>query len=114
MLSSGAHRRKLIGLWALALLTPAMAADIELPGENLQLRQSTLPGFEIAVGKCGICHSADYIAYQPPGMTQAQWTAEMTKMQHLYGAPISDDEVALLAAYLATAYGHNDSRKVNP
>ena len=55
--------------------------------------------------KCAICHSADYVAYQSPSMTQAQWTGEMAKMQHAYGAPISDDEVRQLGAYLAVAYG---------
>ena len=49
------------------------------------LRASDLPGYAIALQKCGICHSADYISFQPPGMDLAQWTAEMTKMQHSYG-----------------------------
>lgn len=66
---------------------------------------SKLPGYAIAVQKCAICHSADYVNYQPPGMTQTQWTAEMAKMQHTYGAPISDDEVKQVGAYLAVAYG---------
>ena len=87
--------------------TPGQAAplDFKLPAETAKLRPSTLPGAEIAAQKCSICHSADYVNYQPPGMSQAQWTAEMAKMQHAYGAPISDDEVKQLGAYLAVAYG---------
>ena len=38
-------------------------------------------------------------------MTLTQWTAEMTKMQHTYGAPIDDTEVKLLGIYLAATYG---------
>jgi cytochrome c551/c552 len=69
------------------------------------LRESELPGYTIALQKCGICHSADYINYQPPAMNQSQWTAEMKKMQHSYGAPISEQEIELIGAYLAVAYG---------
>lgn len=38
-------------------------------------------------------------------MNQMQWTAEMAKMQHTYGAPISEAEIKQLRAYLAVAYG---------
>ena len=88
-------------------LSTAQAAplDFKLPPETAQLRPSTLPGAAIAAQKCGICHSADYVSYQPPGMNQAQWTAETGKMQHAYGAPITDDEVRQIGAYLAVAYG---------
>ena len=86
---------------------PGQAAplDFKLPAETAKLRPSKLPGAAMAAQKCSICHSADYVNYQPPGMTQAQWTAEMGKMQHAYGAPISDDEVKHIGAYLAVAYG---------
>ncbi len=38
-------------------------------------------------------------------MTLAQWTAEATKMQHVYGAPIIDQDVSIIGAYLAVTYG---------
>ena len=87
--------------------TVALAApkSIELLPETVQLRQSPLPGFAMAMQKCAICHSADYVSYQPPGLSLAQWTAETAKMQHMYGAPISDEEVRQIGAYLAVAYG---------
>ena len=78
---------------------------ITLPPETAVLRDSPLPGHAIAAQKCGICHSADYVDYQPPNMTLTQWTGEMTKMQKAYGAPISDDEIKLLGVYLAATYG---------
>ncbi len=85
--------------------TDAAAAGITLPPDSSTLRSSTLPGYALAQQKCGICHSADYISHQPPGLDQAHWTAEMVKMQHSYGAPLDQDEIALIGAYLAVAYG---------
>lgn len=99
--------RKLLLACTVMLTASAVAAphQLDLPAETAKLRTSTLPGYAIATQKCAICHSADYINYQPPGMTQTQWTSEMAKMQHAYGAPISDEEVKQIGAYLAVAYG---------
>ena len=94
-------------IWGSAEVTPATAAthEITLPAETATLKKSSLSGYAIAQQKCGICHSADYINLQPPLMTLAQWTAEMVKMQHSYGAPIDETEIKLLGIYLASAYG---------
>lgn len=95
----------MLGVFGAGASFAAAPKPIQLPGETLTLRPSGLPGFAVAQQKCAICHSADYVAYQPPGRTVAQWTAEMTKMQHVYGAPIDDQEIKLLGVYLAAAYG---------
>ena len=87
-------------LWALSV-----PQAVKLPPETVQLRSSGEPGYALAHQKCGLCHSADYVSYQPPGMTQSQWTAEVSKMQHSYGAPISDTEVIEIGKYLSVAYG---------
>ena len=79
--------------------------EIELPKDVSELRPSQLPGYDLALQKCGICHSANYVSYQPPGKDQRQWTAEMKKMQHSYGAPLSEDEIKLIGAYLSVEYG---------
>lgn len=103
--ASSAFLPALVGTTFVVVVGCASAADIELPAETVMLRPSPLAGYTVAMQKCAICHSPDYVAYQPPAMTQAQWTAEMTKMQHAYGAPITDDEVKQLGAYLAVVYG---------
>ena len=96
---------------ALALATWVAAgawaepAAITLPPDTSHLRSSTLPGYAVAQEKCGICRSADYINYQPPGINLTQWTGVVTKMQHAFGAPVSDDQVKLIGAYLAVTYG---------
>lgn len=79
---------------------------ITLPPDTSHLLSSTLLGYSVAQEKCGICHSADYINFQPPGMNLTQWTGVVTKMQHAFGAPVSDDQVKLIGAYLAVAYGN--------
>jgi cytochrome c551/c552 len=89
----------------LATLAGAAPLSITLPPETVALKPSTLPGYPLAQQKCSICHSADYINFQPPGMSLAQWTAEAGKMQQVYGAPISDQEVKVIGAYLAVTYG---------
>jgi cytochrome c551/c552 len=89
----------------LATLASAAPLSITLPPETAAFKPSTMPGYALAQQKCSVCHSADYINFQPPGMSLAQWTAEAGKMQHVYGAPISDQEVSVIGAYLAATYG---------
>lgn len=89
----------------LAGVAHAAPLSITLPPETAALKPSSLPGYPLAQQKCSTCHSADYINFQPPGMTLAQWTAEASKMQHVYGAPISDQDVSIIGAYLAVTYG---------
>ncbi len=83
----------------------AEPVTIQLPPDTSKLKPSTLPGYDIAVQKCNICHSSNYISYQPPGMSQKDWTAEMHKMHYSYGAPITDDQIKSLGAYLSVTYG---------
>ena len=89
---------------------PAVSGGIALPADTSQLRKSDLAGYPIARQKCGICHSADYINLQPPGMTTQQWTAEMAKMQHTYGAPLSESDIDLVGEYLGVTYGGQTPR----
>ena len=94
---------------ALALGCGAVMAQavqtVTLPLETAKLKPSKLAGYQIAMQKCGICHSADYISQQPPAMTAVQWTAEVRKMEHAYAAPLSDSDVAQIGEYLAVTYG---------
>ncbi|VVM97577.1 hypothetical protein PS862_01517 [Pseudomonas fluorescens] len=89
----------------LAAMAGAAPLSITLPPETAAFKPSALPGYQLAQQKCSTCHSADYISFQPPGLTLAQWTAEAGKMQHVYGAPISDQDVRIIGAYLAVTYG---------
>lgn len=114
MLKKNLTRLSALSLMLVAGLAIAAPKSIVLPDETATLKQSTHPGYMIALQKCSICHSADYINLQPPGMTLKQWTAEVGKMQHAYGAPISDEEVKLIGEYLATTYGTEKLTVVAP
>ncbi|NOQ13271.1 MAG: c-type cytochrome [Methyloprofundus sp.] len=83
----------------------AAPKQIKLPPETAKLPKSELAGYQLATQKCMICHSVDYIFYQPPGMNQAQWTAEVAKMKHSYGAMLSETDIKSIGAYLAVVYG---------
>ncbi|MPQ69108.1 MULTISPECIES: c-type cytochrome [unclassified Pseudomonas] len=93
----------------LAAMASAAPLAITLPPETAVLKPSALPGYPLAQQKCSTCHSADYINFQPPGLSLAQWTGEASKMQHVYGAPISDLDVNIIGAYLAVTYGSADA-----
>jgi sulfite dehydrogenase (cytochrome) subunit B len=84
---------------------PSGAVTITLPAPNNAFKPG--PNVALAQSKCVICHSADYVYTQPP-LTKKQWTAEVTKMQKTYGAPISDDDVGLLVDYLMSQNGKAD------
>ncbi|WP_345821644.1 cytochrome c [Methylobacterium fujisawaense] len=61
-------------------------------------------GFQAAQENCVTCHSADYVAMQPPGKGAAFWDAEVTKMVKVYHAPIEPAQAKVIAAYLGAAY----------
>ena len=84
------------------LLTRAGDRGWKLPPETTKLERG--PGVEIATAQCLICHSADYIAIQPP-MNRATWAATVTKMKDKYGAPILPDSTNALVNYLVKTYG---------
>ena len=90
-----------MGLFAAAF--PVAAVKIELPPESTSLKPAA--GSDLAIRQCTTCHSADYVAIQPPGKPLAFWRAEVEKMKKVYGAPIRDDDVEPIAQYLARAYG---------
>jgi sulfite dehydrogenase (cytochrome) subunit B len=87
-----------------AVATSAFAETMvyPLPPETAELKPG--PGVETAM-ICTACHSADYIATQPPGKGKAFWQGEVQKMIKVYKAPIGEDDAATIANYLATAYG---------
>jgi sulfite dehydrogenase (cytochrome) subunit B len=94
-------------LLGFALFGPANMAIAEpvtydLPEEAAVLKPG--PGLETAQSNCVACHSADYIAMQPPKKGKAFWDAEVTKMIKTYGAPITEADARIIADYLAQTY----------
>ena len=98
----------LLGAALTAALSPAFVAaaekTIELPVETAVFKPSNLPGYSMAQQQCMICDSADYVAYQPPSTTHAQWKGIVTKMQKAMHAPLTDKQIQPIAHYLTEAY----------
>ncbi|HEY5204923.1 MAG TPA: cytochrome c [Roseiarcus sp.] len=98
---------KSLAITVLVLLTAVASSALaetlvyQLPPETAELKPG--PGVETA-GVCTACHSADYISTQPPGKGKAFWQGEVQKMIKVYGAPIGQDDAAIIANYLAAAY----------
>lgn len=93
-----------LAFYVMAPAAQSAPLTLTLPVESVHLRPSDLPGYAVAQQKCGICHSADYIEYQPPGFNQQQWTGLARKMKDSYGAPLSDSDVSVIGEYLAATY----------
>jgi mono/diheme cytochrome c family protein len=98
-------------LLAFALVgTAAQAAPdtYALPEPTAQFRPAPdaghAAGLQAAQENCMTCHSADYVATQPPGKGAAFWDAEVTKMVKVYHAPIEPAQAKAIAAYLGVAY----------
>jgi cytochrome c5 len=82
---------------------PSGVSTIALPGdEGMAFKPGA--GVDAAQRYCLTCHSSAYVSTQPV-LSAAQWTAEVKKMKNVYGAPIPDDQVDVIAAYLTTQYG---------
>jgi hypothetical protein len=76
---------------------------ITLPGDG-RFAFKDGPGKAVAQQYCIMCHSTAYVSTQPL-LNHDQWTAEVVKMQKVYGAPIPDTAIAPIADYLTLAYG---------
>ncbi len=84
-------------------LRPPTTYAIHLPHETVSYKH--LPGVDLANGYCLTCHSADYVATQPPALGRTFWLKEVQKMKQAFGAPIPDDQIPGIADYLVRAYG---------
>jgi len=86
------------------LSASAKPIDFDLPPDTAELKPG--PNLEVVQGNCGACHSADYIQTQPigPKFKKDFWTAEVTKMIKVYGAPIDEKDVPQIVDYLTATY----------
>jgi len=98
-------------LVALGLCGPAaMAKDITLPPDGVQLTPSPLPGYAKAQANCVMCHSAEYMRYQPPNAARPYWDAMVHRMKAVFKAPIADEDMPEIVDYLARTYGNEQPK----
>ena len=89
-----------------AALATASAAGVTLRsvGFNLPTSDRALPpgpGVELVTNNCTACHSAGMILNQPT-LTNAEWTGEVNKMLNIYKAPVPQEDLAAIVAYLSS------------
>ena len=98
---------------AAAADAPAAASvsgnGITLQSVNLEFPDSdrSFPGgsaADIVNANCTACHSPGMILNQP-ALTQAQWHAEAEKMRNDFKAPIDEQDVPAIVAYLTQFKG---------
>lgn len=88
-----------------AAASGATAAGVSLRSVNVEFPSSdrALPpgeNVEVVTNNCTACHSPGMILTQPK-LTAAAWTAEVNKMRSTYKAPVPEDAVPQIVAYLA-------------
>jgi cytochrome c5 len=76
--------------------------SIELPTMPVDLANG--PDRDTVNRFCGICHGVEYVPMQPK-MSKAQWSATVTKMIKVFGAPVPQEDADKIIGYLSTAYG---------
>lgn len=86
-------------------LSHAAPKTIELPGDTVQLKPSTLPGYAKAQANCVACHSAEYMQYQPATAPRTYWDTMVKRMKLVFNAPIQDADIPVIVDYLAKTYG---------
>jgi sulfite dehydrogenase (cytochrome) subunit B len=57
-----------------------------LDGPAVHLKQA--PRVDVVEGRCGACHSLDFVPMNSPFLDAAHWDAEVAKMIKAFGAPI--------------------------
>ncbi len=89
----------------LATLGVGLATGGTVSADESRIRLAPAPEATLVRARCAVCHSLDYILMNSPILNRAGWEAEVRKMIKVMGAPVADDEVAPIVAYLSAHYG---------
>ena len=85
--------------------SPVKQRTITLPPETAAYAASDLPGYQLVQRNCAGCHSAHYVAMQPPSSSRTYWDATVKKMKKPFGAPFPDEDIGAMVDYLVKTYG---------
>ena len=88
----------IVGSLLIASAAPALA-------DETQIALKPADGHETVEANCAACHSLDYIQMNSPVQDEKGWTATVTKMVKVMGAPIEEADQKKIIAYLAANYG---------
>ena len=97
---------------AIGLAVPVVtgAKDIQLPPDGIALTPSALPGYAKAQVNCTLCHSAEYMRYQPPNAARPYWDAMVHRMKAVFKAPVADADMPDIVDYLVKTYGNEQPK----
>ena len=104
------HAILAVACLGLALAATTSAKDIQLPPDTVVLTPSALPGYAKAQANCTLCHSAEYMRYQPPSAARPYWDAMVHRMKTVFKAPINDADMPEIVDYLAKTYGNEQPK----
>ncbi|GAA0664791.1 cytochrome c5 [Sphingomonas insulae] len=68
------------------------------------------PHADVVNANCTACHSAS-MALTQPALSEDQWKATVTKMREVYKAPIAEQDVPAIVAYLTALPGQKAAAK---
>jgi cytochrome c553 len=71
-------------------------------------------GRERVQAMCSMCHSLDYIVINSPFQDRTAWEKTVRKMVNVMGAPLTEEDVAVVVNYLASQYGELPASAGNP
>lgn len=94
--------RSFRGALALATLVAFVSLPVRAGEERIVPKEG--PGRDLAVGRCMVCHSFDYVLMNAPVLDGAGWQKVIHKMIDRYGAPVSEEEAKAILAYLQKNY----------
>lgn len=97
-------------LLMMATVVSAGVKSINLPPDGVQLKASTLPGYEKARVNCVACHSAEYMQYQPPTAARPYWENMVKRMKAVFNAPLKDEDIPDIVDYLVKTYGNEQGK----
>jgi sulfite dehydrogenase (cytochrome) subunit B len=86
------------------------AKEMKLPDEQIQWRESTLPGYQKTLQNCMLCHSAHYAEYQPRTSGRNFWEAQVKRMKTVFNAPIPEADIADITDYLYATYSTDKAK----
>ena len=98
------------GVYAGWALTLALSLGGSAAAQEVRVLLKDAPGRD-KVMQCMTCHSLDYIVMNSHFLDKAGWTAEINKMIKVMGAPIQQEDVEAIAAYLVRNYGKSTAKK---
>ncbi len=76
--------------------------SITLPSIAFEIPEG--PGREPFIARCVACHTSRYV-FNQPAFSKDTWTAEVQKMRKTFGAPVGDEQVDDIVAYLMKVRG---------